>query len=331
MLYGIDAAGYQTDNDINICKPSFLIAKASEGIGFDANHPGAGFNTHAHQVALAREKGWLVGHYGFAWPTNNPEQEADYFLKCANPQPGDLLCLDLEKNLGSQLTRLSFALRWAARIRETGASPVLYSYPDYMRNLLGATTPDTAAELRTMPLWIATDGYAAGTVPAEYMFGWQVWTAHQYAAGPYADRDVFNGDAATWHKLGVPGAKPAPPKPPTHPTAPKIVEDGNFGPKSVDALEQYAGHEPHGVISSQPESNRPFASNLLAVQWLPDGEAKGSAIAVWVQHRVGAHEDGKWGPLTTEAVQRRLHVNADGRFGPVTARALQHSINDRSL
>lgn len=309
MLKGIDVSSYQTVQTLRSCgQLDFVICKASEGIGYKDSR-------HDQLVTAARKQGLRVGHYDFAWPTNNPEQEAAWFLKCASPRPGDLLGLDLEKLLGSPLTRLDFALRWAVFIRkETGAAPILYSYPNYLQGLIAAATPAALRELQTMPLWKATAGVPANN-PGD-LYGWPVWTLHQYAAGPYADRDVLNGDESTWDALAIPRAKktPTPPKTPDPPKAPTPAPT----------------HAPDNPVQALVSQNyRVQLQKILDVT--PDGMIGPATIRAW-QTRMNTPVDGT---ITTpselvRAVQAYIRVvlgwdnpKVDGVFGPMTAKCLE--------
>lgn len=195
---------------------SFVLAKASEG-EHTPDH------THDGIVAATRAAGKGVGHYHFAHPSEDPIVQADFFLAQAKPKPGDVLALDQEAVEGTAAHMLWFALTWLRYVKgKTGASPFLYSYTSYIRDMLAVATTAQANELRTYPLWVADPNNPAGHPQT---LGWATWTVHQYGEVSNVDQNVLNGDLHTWAALAVP--HPAPPKPP----APKPVPTPTPTPK----------------------------------------------------------------------------------------------------
>ena len=83
----------------------------------------------------------------------------------------------------------------------------------------------------------------------------------------------------------------------------KLVVDGDFGPKTVAALQKACGVTADGVFG--PNSKRALQSHL----------------------HVPA--DGDIGPITIKALQTRVHAAPiDGAWGPTTTRALQVALNN---
>jgi len=210
-LHGIDASSWQSAAQVEhaMAGKQFLIHKASEGTGF--KDP-----AHDARVALARSKGWRLGHYHFAHPANSASKEAAWFLRCANPRPGDVLALDLEKSEGSWHDRLSYARAFLSYVRaHTGSSPWIYLNTSWLSALHAVASTTEWADLTRSPLWLAYWPYSgkAGTFPR---VSWPVVTCQQYADHPVTDQNVLFGDGSTWDALAVPKPAPKPaPKPPT--------------------------------------------------------------------------------------------------------------------
>jgi GH25 family lysozyme M1 (1,4-beta-N-acetylmuramidase) len=209
-LLGIDASnnnGMPTvSGALAAASAAFAIVKASEGEHTaDADHDDF--------VAVARQLGKKVGHYHFGHPTQDPVKEADFFLSKAKAKPGDVLSLDLEASEGTQAQRMSYALKFLARVKaKTGVKALVYSYTSYLKTLLAASTAAQRAELRSYPLWVADPNHAAGKPDTA---GWTTYAIHQYAISGGLDRNILNGDAGAWAKLAIPSATPAPTPTPT--------------------------------------------------------------------------------------------------------------------
>lgn len=188
---------------------SFVLAKASEG-EHTPDH------THDAIVAETRAAGKAVGHYHFAHPAQDPTTEAKWFLSQAKAKPGDVLALDQEAVEGSPQRMLWYALTWLRYVKHaTGASPLLYSYTSYIRDMLAVATAAEAAELRSYPLWVADPNNPAGHPQT---LGWSTWTVHQYGEVSNVDQNVLNGDLHTWAALAIPHPAPKPPVPTPVPT-----------------------------------------------------------------------------------------------------------------
>ena len=153
----------------------FLFAKASEGTNFaDPTHAGWRLRT--------RKAGKLFGSYHFARPNtgNSAISEAEWFVKCANPQPGELVALDIEVD-GPDLGVWVGA--WCQRVTQlTGANPIVYT------NL---SVGDTIHGQGMRPLWMADPSSPKGSprLPA----GWTTWLVHQFGTVGGVDRDMLNG------------------------------------------------------------------------------------------------------------------------------------------
>jgi lysozyme len=156
---------------------------------------------YANRRNAALDAGLLWGAYHFADASDGAEQ-ADHFLSTVNPEPGDLLVLDMEQNYsaGQPIPSMNIAdaETFVQQIeQQSGRFPGLYS-GSYIKQLLGDKKNRTLANCW---FWLAEYGQKAVT-PAN----WPYWTMWQYTDGnngpePHSvngvgacDRDKFNGD-----------------------------------------------------------------------------------------------------------------------------------------
>lgn len=171
----------------------FVIVKASEGATYV--NP-----KHDEHVQRTRTAGKLVGHYHYARPeSNGPDTEARSFLRAAKALPGDVVVLDFEP---PQILPVypAWVLGFADVVTSTTGAPCwLYTNQSQGRALMSLSTPEQRVQLALMPLWKAYYQTAVGD-----LMGWPTWACWQRTSTPM-DADVFNGDAALWRSLGVPG------------------------------------------------------------------------------------------------------------------------------
>ena len=183
-MNGVDVHGAKGDVNWRLVRDAgfeFAFLKATEGRTFDDER--FGFNRRA-----ARAAGLTVGAYHFARPDNNsPEAEATHFLRVARPQRGELLpVLDWEHSPPTA----DWALRFLRAVeREIGAAPILYSYPDFLRQT------GSFATLRRFPLWYASYGPNNGQVhptspPAGFRLALHQFTSRGRVGGISGDVDL---------------------------------------------------------------------------------------------------------------------------------------------
>jgi lysozyme len=139
--------------------------------------------------------GLMFGGYHFG-DGSDAASQAQFFLDTLNPQPGDLLALDLEANPGGPSMTLDGARAFVAAIQAaTGIWPLLYSGEGLKAALGGQADP----VLANCPLWLAEWGPDPVLPP-----GWNAWGLWQYSNGAvgapppvpgigYCDRDRFGG------------------------------------------------------------------------------------------------------------------------------------------
>lgn len=80
-----------------------------------------------------------------------------------------------------------------------------------------------------------------------------------------------------------------------------LVVDGDFGRRTLTALQRWLGVTPDGKLG-------PITSRAL-------------------QRKLGVREDGLWGKVTVRALQRLVGVRVDGKWGRETTRGLQRYLN----
>ena len=180
MLYGYDISMWQADTPLDC---DFLIIKASEGNGY--KDPAM-----ERHLAKAKKAKKLLGFYHYARPDlgNEPEAEADWFLKIVGEYAGNAIyALDWEGD--SLRYSEDWILRWCRRIKEvTGVKPLIYVSASQVWRLRSAYYEDYG-------LWVAHWGVYRPVYKGCYPPGaWALW---QYQGSPI-DKDIFNGDRRAW-------------------------------------------------------------------------------------------------------------------------------------
>lgn len=130
MLRIFDVSAYQ-GNTVPLCDVVFV--KATEGTSYVSSR-------FAAQWASARQNARARGAYHFARPEQSSAlAQADRLIATARPQPGDLLCLDLETSGLSQSATNAWAKTFGSRLRERapGIRTVLYMGSGYASNGTG--------------------------------------------------------------------------------------------------------------------------------------------------------------------------------------------------
>lgn len=107
----------------------------------------------------------------------------------------------------------------------------------------------------------------------------------------------------------------------------KLSIDGQGGPATVKALQQFLNVYADGVISGQNKSLHKYYASITSVKYGTGGSATVKALQKWI----GIEADGIWGRGTSQALQRKLGLPADGRFGPNSVKALQKFLNKNSV
>ena len=193
-MRGVDVSHYQTMVQLSeaLKTADFAFVKATEGTNYVDPE-------HAPDIAAIRAAKRIAGHYHFAREVGSAYAEAQWFLDHANPQPGDLVALDLESMNGSWTGRASYAVAWLTFVQKaTGAVGFRYMNRYWHDALESAAS----GVLDRWPLWIATGGLPAGQP------GVTGWVIHQWSTAAGIDHDVTSRDL--W-PYAVPSADPKPP------------------------------------------------------------------------------------------------------------------------
>lgn len=203
---GIDVSHYQQQIDwerlrnanIQGAPLSFVIIKATEGTDrFDQY-----FNRN---FALARRNGIVRGAYHFFSSQSPACQQADYFCRMVQLEPGDLPpVLDVETGVDNperyprqQLRRE--VLTWLRRVENHyGVRPILYTSYKFRLDYL------SGSEFDRYPFWIAH--YYVDSL--QYKGPWVFWQ-HTDAGrvdgiNGYVDINLFNGGRADLDSLLIP-------------------------------------------------------------------------------------------------------------------------------
>ena len=140
-MQGYDISHWQTGLDVSLVSSDFVICKATQGLTFIDPQ----MTTFASATLKAGKR---LGLYHFM-TTDNPVQQADYFISVAKPWIGKaILILDFE---GDALSLgPTGAKAFLDRVREvTGVTPMIYM----SRNV--TTSMDWSSVAPIYPLWVA--------------------------------------------------------------------------------------------------------------------------------------------------------------------------------
>jgi len=103
--------------------------------------------------AMAKALGLKWGAYHLGRP-GNPIEQANHFIDFAEPEPDDLLAIDIEDNLPDQFMSLADAEEFARHVfRRLGRYPVLYTNGSTAKHI--ADKRRTYPLLSRLPLWYA--------------------------------------------------------------------------------------------------------------------------------------------------------------------------------
>ncbi len=176
---GIDVSHWQGTIDwakVKAAGKTFVIAKATEGIGFKDDH-------YDRFKSGAMAQGLKFGAYHFARPgSNDPVREADWFVDTMGLQRGMLIpTLDLERTGGLGTTALNnWVKAWLQRVNaRTGVKAMIYVSPSFWRTYMGNSR--WYADNGYSVLWVAHWSTSSPSVPADN-WGGRSWTFWQYTS-----------------------------------------------------------------------------------------------------------------------------------------------------
>lgn len=199
---GIDISHYQDrinweklrNASIGNAPVSFVFIKATEGEKlFDDN-----FNRN---FANAKRNDLIRGAYHFFVPGVDPRRQADFFLKIAQLEPGDLPpVLDIEKKGDLSVEKLRRDVKiWLDIVeKEYGVKPILYT--GYKFKMQYLNTP----EFNAYPYWIAHYYVEKLAYKGTWTF-WQHTDCGKLSGiKGYVDCNIFNGSLQDLQNLTLP-------------------------------------------------------------------------------------------------------------------------------
>lgn len=196
QIRGVDVSHYQgkinweslRNADMGSSPVSFVIIKATEGVSLIDDY----FNENFYQ---ARRNGLIRGAYHFLTPDVPASQQAQFFLRQAHLEEGDLPpVLDVEDDRKWALSGVSRAdiqkraLEWLQVVEEHyGVKPIIYSSYKFRRDIL------TDRRFAEYPFWMAHYYVSQPASDVEWAF-WQHTDCGKLPGikGP-VDCNVFRG------------------------------------------------------------------------------------------------------------------------------------------
>ncbi len=186
QLTGIDVSHYQGDvnwSEVKGAGESFVSIKATE---HSSSYEYA--NYYTDNIVPARDAGLVAGGFHFFVGNENGKQQADYFLRIAKPQTGDLLpMLDLEQTSGASGSQFAAgAITWLETVgAAVGQKPFIYTTASFWSEI------GNPSGFEDYPLWVAEYGVSAPKLP----IGWTIYTIWQHSqngqrAGVSGDVDL---------------------------------------------------------------------------------------------------------------------------------------------
>lgn len=194
--FGIDISSYQ-GNEIDDLEKSrdsidFIICKATQGVSFIDP-------MFRHNWVTAKEKGFIRGAYHFYSSTDNPIEQAEFFIEqIKDIQPDDLPPVvdveggGIEKGQSTEEIQLSVLTLLRTIEERLGIKPIIYTNTDFANIYLNDP------ELANYPLWIAD--YESKKEPVLPIIwqekGYVLWQkSDTYKILNYTnDEDYFNGN-----------------------------------------------------------------------------------------------------------------------------------------
>ncbi|MCI7725402.1 MAG: LysM peptidoglycan-binding domain-containing protein [Erysipelotrichaceae bacterium] len=279
---GIDISNWQRGIDLSKVPCDFVIAKATEGIGY-VDKSCDGFIQQAFKL------GKKIGFYHFARPTanNDPIREADFFYENCKGYFGKAIpILDWE---AENKHNVAWAKKWLDRVyQRSGVKPVIYMSESVVNSYDWSSVANA-----DYGLWVAKyrDNNAdynynmanAGRRPRvkwwKFYCMWQ-WTSSGRLNGYNGNLDcnVFYGDGSTWDayagkKSSGTKPKPTPQKKSVEQLAREVLQGlwGNGGERKNRLTS--AGYDYNAVqkrvneMCGAKKSNYEIAREVIAGKW----------------------------------------------------------------
>lgn len=282
-LNGIDVSNWQRGIDLSKVTCDFVIAKATEGIGY-VDKSCDGF------IQQALKLGKKIGFYHFARPTknNDPVREADFFYENCKGYFGKAIpILDWE---AENKQNVAYAKAWLDRVyQRSGVKPVIYMSESVVNSYDWSSVANA-----DYGLWVAKyrdnnpdynyNMANAGSRPRvkwwKFYCMWQ-WTSTGRLSGYNGklDCNVFYGDQSTWDAyVGKSTSTVKPQTNPTRKTNDQLADEviagqwGN-GEDRKNRLTQ-AGYDYNAIqnivnkkLAPARKSNDQIANEVIAGQW----------------------------------------------------------------
>lgn len=190
-LQGVDLSHWDGTVDWPVLKAtgiSFVYIKATQG----SDYPDPQF---AQNWRSAAKEGIIRGAYHFYQPGQDPKAQAEFFLKVANPQKGDLVpVLDIEVAEKRSPEQLAADIKlWLETVRaRIGRYPIIYTDRAFWEASI-------QADFSMYPLWIAEwETNRSPLLPGNWT-NWVFWQYSSTATVPgvpsknKVDLDCFQG------------------------------------------------------------------------------------------------------------------------------------------
>lgn len=190
-VFGIDLSHFNGDVDWKqlgageVGSPAFIVLKATEGV--DYLDP-----TFVEHWSAAKEHGFIRGAYHFFVAHDDPDAEADWYIKNVTLMKGDLLpIVDVERATKKETRGLKERLYHFLEKIEAhyGERPLIYTGKKFWDTHVGRVLPNHG-------LWIAQYGVDKPTLPS----GWDEWAFWQFTQQAMipgvekpVDRNRFSG------------------------------------------------------------------------------------------------------------------------------------------
>ncbi len=280
-LNGIDISNWQRGIDLSKVPCDFVIAKATEGIGY-VDKSCDGF------IQQALKLGKKIGFYHFARPTANNDaiREADYFYNnCKGYFGKGIPILDWE---AENKHNVAYAKAWLDRVyQRSGVKPVIYMSESVVNSYDWSSVANA-----DYGLWVAKyrdnnpdynyNMAAAGSRPRvkwwKFYCMWQ-WTSSGRLNGYNGNLDcnVFYGDQSTWDAYVGKSTSTVKPQPnPTGKTTDQLAEEviaGQWGngadrkQRLTDAGYNYDAVQNAVNAKLAKKSNDEIAKEVIAGKW----------------------------------------------------------------
>ena len=303
---GADVYEYDNIDNYQALKDSgmqVVIQKATQGLRVDS--------LLQYRSQTLQKYGFKIGYYCFANNTGNPEEQAQFFLdNVKNLHSDTVLWLDIEEGTWSKYGAIDFTNRFISYLNNKGYKVGVYTGLYFYEDKLKGNIP-------SIPLWLAS----YGRQPLEYpeLVSWQ-WTGNGRIDGVIGDIDLdyFKDD------IFVNNSAPSVSVPSYNPQT-NIVNNTNNNINIYSQVQSILNSQGFRDKNGKSLNVDGIAGNLTLSACPTVKQGASGNLTQWIQLRVGATPDGKFGNMTTQAIkymQRKWGLSPDGIVGKNTWRKL---------